>query len=260
MGAGLVAAGVPAYALGVEPRWLEVLELDLPVAGLPGTLDGYRIAQVTDAHLKELGGVEEGILKAVERLDPQLVVLTGDIVDSVSRLPVLADFCAELARGGRKVVATLGNWEHWGDVPLVELAGTYARSGAELLVNDARTSEGVGIVATDDALGGMVRLKDALRRRERAGASLLLTHSPEWLDRVPSAAGRFDLALAGHTHGGQVRLGPLAALPPGSGRFVAGWYEVPTGRAYVSRGTGLSVLPARFTCRPELPVFTLRVG
>lgn len=256
--AGAVVAGVPGYALGVEPRWLEVVEGDLPVPGLPRALDGFRIAQVTDAHLKEIGYVEERILNAVERVDPQLVVLTGDIVDSVSRLPVLADFCAALARGGRRVVATLGNWEHWGEVPLGDLAGTYAQSGAELLVNDARRIGGVGIVATDDALGGVIRLKDALRRRERAGASLLLTHSPEWLDRVPAAAGRFDLALAGHTHGGQVRLGPLAALPPGSGRFVAGWYDVPTGRAYVSRGTGLSVVPARFTCRPELPIFTLR--
>jgi predicted MPP superfamily phosphohydrolase len=48
--------------------------------------------------------------------------------------------------------------------------------------------------------------------------------------------------------------------PPGSGRFVSGWYDVPIGRAYVSRGTGLSVVPARFGCRPELPVFTLRQG
>jgi predicted MPP superfamily phosphohydrolase len=49
-------------------------------------------------------------------------------------------------------------------------------------------------------------------------------------------------------------------LPTGSGRFVAGWYDFRGGRAYVSRGTGTSIAPARFTCRPELPIYTLRQG
>ena len=70
------------------------------------------------------------------------------------------------------------------------------------------------------------------------------------------------LNLAGHTHGGQVRFGAglVPFVPPGSGRFVSGWYDTPAGRAYVSRGTGTSILPVRFTCRPELPVFRLRQG
>jgi len=70
------------------------------------------------------------------------------------------------------------------------------------------------------------------------------------------------LALAGHTHGGQIRMTEYFApvRPRGSGRFVSGWYELATGPAYVSRGTGTSIVPARFSCRPELPVFRLRQG
>jgi hypothetical protein len=66
--------------------------------------------------------------------------------------------------------------------------------------------------------------------------------------------------LAGHAHGGQIRLGSslVPFLPPGSGRFVSGWYHLPMGAVYVSRGTGTSIVPARFACRPELPIYRLR--
>lgn len=90
----------------------------------------------------------------------------------------------------------------------------------------------------------------------------LLTHSPGFLDSIPRQPAPFALTVAGHTHGGQIRLGPglVPFVPPGSGRFVAGWYDLPIGRVYVSRGTGTSIVPARFTCRPELPIYRLRQG
>jgi predicted MPP superfamily phosphohydrolase len=85
----------------------------------------------------------------------------------------------------------------------------------------------------------------------RGDVRLLLTHSPELLDKAPVRDAGVALALAGHTHGGQVRLGSSAVpfVPQGSGRFVAGWYDLAGCRAYVSRGTGTSIVPARFTCR-----------
>src|SRR2546422_631730 len=72
---------------------------------------------------------------------------------------------------------------------------------------------------------------------------------------MPSPA----LFLAGHTHGGQIRLpGVTLVLPVGSGRFVAGWYRDTLAPLYVSRGIGTVFVPARLFCPPELPVFTLR--
>jgi predicted MPP superfamily phosphohydrolase len=129
------------------------------------------------------------------------------------------------------------------------------------LVNDHLTfPDGVQVLATDDATGGEPRLSALTTRR--GDARLLLTHSPALLDGIDSALGRLSLALSGHTHGGQLRFTSAVVpfVPDGSGRFVGGWYDVPTGRAYVSRGTGTSIAPARFTCRPELPIFTLRQG
>jgi hypothetical protein len=122
-------------------------------------------------------------------------------------------------------------------------------------VNETVRVAGLGLTVTDDQLAGYVRWDRALADL-KDGPRLLVTHSPALLDRPPPSAPRFDLAIAGHTHGGQIRVGSFApALPPGSGRFVAGRYDTPFGPAYVSRGTGTSIVPARFCCRPELPVF-----
>jgi hypothetical protein len=85
---------------------------------------------------------------------------------------------------------------------------------------------------------------------------LALFHSPDLFDAV---APKVDLALAGHTHGGQVSLPLLGPpwLPPGSGAYVDGWYQRGAARMHVSRGVGTSILPVRFLCRPEVAVVEL---
>jgi uncharacterized protein len=160
-----------------------------------------------------------------------------------------------------QIVATLGNWEHWGKVPLDPLRLLYAEFGVQLLVNEEILIGGVALSVTDDATAGEVRFDKAVSSTG-GDARILLTHSPGVFDEAPSDLPEFDLALAGHTHGGQVRLSSAVVpfVPPGSGRFVAGWYETSIGRAYVSRGTGTSIVPARFTCRPEMPIFRLSQG
>lgn len=262
LGAGAVVGAGALDAFAIEPAWLGVTEHDVPVPGLPRALEGFRVAQVTDAHLKSMGRVERAIVDAVRLAQVQLVVLTGDIIDRPASLAVLAELCTSLRQAGAEVLATLGNWEHWGGFTAPGLAREYERLGARLLVDEAAVVAGVIVTATDDGYAGAPRWDRTLASlAEVAGSGaprLLLTHSPAMFDRVPSEAPRFDLALAGHTHGGQVRLGPWAPLvPPGSGRYVKGFYDTPVGRAYVSRGTGTSIVPARFLCRPELPVFRL---
>ncbi len=259
-GALTLLAAVDAFAL--EPNWLRVTEHSIPVRGLPRTLDGYQVAQITDAHLRHIGPVEEHIIREIRNREVPLVVLTGDMIDDSSRLHILEEFCSHFRGDQRTVLAALGNWEHWARIPTDRLRSVYQASNVNLLINESIVADSaIRVVVTDDATGGTVRINEAIRDNAARAASLFLTHSPELLDRLPKMIGRFDLVLAGHTHGGQGRLGPFAPMrPPGSGRFISGWYEVPIGRAYVSCGTGTSVVPARFACRPELPIFTLRQG
>ena len=219
-GATTLLAGVDAFCL--EPRWLRVTEHDVPVAKLPRNLDGYRMAQVTDAHLRNIGLVEEAIIGEIRRQNVGLVVLTGDMIDNPFRLPVLEEFCEGLRDNRRTVLATLGNWENWARIPLEFLRTKYRACRVNLVVNQsALVDSAVVVIATDDSTGGTVRVNEAISGRSVAAASFFLMHSPELLDRLPETLGQFDLALAGHTHGGQGRIGTLAPLrPPGSGRFV----------------------------------------
>lgn len=254
LGAGATVAVVDGFV--VEPRWLSVHEHVVEIEGLPSALEGFCIAQITDAHLSRLGTVEDAILDAIRKASAQLVVLTGDLIDKLDDGPVLAELCAELGNTGATVLATLGNWEHWGNIDRGALTGLYTRSGATLLVDTWHSYDaGLSIYASDDWTGGKPR---PLVRGPGSPVELLLTHSPAFVDEIGAPPRRFDLCLAGHTHGGQGTLAGFAPfLPPGSGRFVAGWYETDLGPLYVSKGTGTSIVPARFCCRPELPLFRL---
>lgn len=260
-GAGAVAVGVALDAFLIEPRWLDVTFHEVPVVGLPRDYDGFTVAQITDAHLTQVGAIEESICRTLRQNEVQLVVLSGDMIDAPLWLDSLKEFCAGLRKSGTAIVAALGNWEHWGKVPFAELAEAYADLGITLLVNEGITVEGgIRVFVTDDATGGTPSVRKLYD--DRAPATLLVTHSPAFLDSNSLMPGAFSLALAGHTHGGQIRLGPRAVpfLPQGCGRFLAGWYDTRGGRAHVSRGTGTGIVPARFTCRPEQSIFRLRQG
>lgn len=253
-------AGVAALdTFLIEPSWLDVVEREIHVPRLPGSLEGFRIAHLSDLHLRQLGRIHDVVLAAIEKFNPQLVVLSGDSVETTSALGVLEDFCRSISTNGREVIATAGNWEHWGNIETSDLARTYARSGARLLGNESiMLKGGISTIATDDYCSGHDDLKAALRNAPTGPARLFLTHAPGIFDKLPPDAPSFDLGLAGHTHGGQVRaFGAPLWVPPGSGRFTSGMYETTKGRIYVSRGIGTSVVSARFTCRPELPFFRL---
>lgn len=257
------AAGMAALdAFVVEPGWLDVVERELFIPGLPKSWQGFRIAHLSDVHLREIGRVHDAVFATIRQFDPNLIVLTGDTIEHPRALRVLEDFCRPLTEQGRQVVATWGNWEHWGHIDKTDLAQSYTRAGVRLLGNESVVlPNGLSIIATDDFCSGNDDVRAALRQAQPGPVKLFLTHAPGIFDELPHDAPAFDLGLAGHTHGGQIRaLGASIWVPPGSGRFTSGLYETNKGRIYVSRGVGTSVVSARFTCRPELPLFRLLAG
>jgi uncharacterized protein len=255
---GLLAAGT-FDAFVVEPRWLSVTRRAISIPGLPASLDGLRIAHLSDLHLSELGSIHERVVSELERFSPELTAITGDSVEGVEALPVLRELAREVRRVSGEVLATPGNWEHWGSVPVEDLAAAYADGGARLLVNEATHAAGLVVVGIDDSCSGNADARAATQRvRVDPASSLVLTHAPGLFDELDASLPRFALGLAGHTHGGQIcALGESVFVPPGSGRFVEGLYETALGPIAVSRGIGMSVIGARLTCRPELVLLTL---
>ncbi|MGZ3474987.1 MAG: metallophosphoesterase [Polyangiales bacterium] len=226
----------------VEPHWLEVTHHTRHAR----VAKPLRVAHISDLHTGGFGVREKALLSALERERPDLVVFTGDVVDDgklENVRPLLSALHPPLG-----IFAVEGNWEHWR--PVTDAAAFYRSAGARLLSNDAvRLRDDVVLIGLDDALAGLPDPRGALAKAPKEIVTLAAFHSPVAYDDL---AQRVDLALAGHTHAGQVRLPLFGAiwLPPGSGRYDRGWYD----KMYVSRGVGTSLLRVRFLCRPELAI------
>jgi len=271
--AGAALAGVTADAFAIEPDRLEVTRHHVGVAGGPMA----RIIQLTDLHLQSVGRHEERIASAVAALHPDLILITGDSIDRADRLGVLDDFLSLLDAPTPKL-AILGNWGHWARVDLTELARIYAEHDCRLLRNES-TEFHLGdttllITGLDDLVGGTPDLRAAIAGATPQPNHLLLAHCPLHRDLVRADAraimsgaasemGHIDvrllapqLMLAGHTHGGQIApFGWAPFVPPGSGRYVRGWYRNNPIPLYVSRGLGTSTVHARLGSVPEVAYF-----
>ncbi len=257
--AALAIAACAAYSVWIEPHWIQVTEHDL--RRVPET-ERIRIVQLSDLHLAPRDGSWTDLVKAIEGTKPDLIILSGDVIDTPDALPLLQSFLSGL--GGFPVIAVLGNWEHWSGVDLEALRAVYEqRPLTHLLVNRLVTmpirNRVIHIGGLDDFTAGHPD-GSALGRPPTEGAAVLVQHSPGFFEGAGAEASRstYDLCLAGHTHGGQITLLGLPLwTPPGSGSFRSGFYKTPTCRLYVSRGLGTSILPIRFGARPEIAVFDL---
>jgi hypothetical protein len=253
--AAVVGAGIDG--LLIEPGSLSTKLHAISVPRLPKNLQEFTIAHLTDLHLDQLGGLHQQVVEQLRKYAPQLVVLTGDSIDSGERLQVLQAFCAKIKAKGRQTIALSGNWESWGKVEHDALVSAYSKCDVRWMGNEStQIDSSIALCTTDDFTSGNANIDLALRQMRKGDLNLLLTHSPQLLDEASDLEFCFHLCLAGHTHGGQVTvLGMAPVTPPGSGRFVSGFYETQFGRAYVCSGIGTSVVCARFMCRPELAFF-----
>lgn len=274
-----LAAGAAAllYAWQVEPRRLQEKWFDVAVPGLPPELEGARIAHLTDLHAGMPGTRRSTIRRAVRRVagwEPDLVALTGDFADQGRWERELA-----LLRGlpsAAPAVAVLGNHDRLasrratrGLVQRLEALGIAVLRNEHVAV-PVRGGELV-VVAVDDpstdrddlpaAMAGLPADPDPRR------PAILLGHAPDIADRAP--AGRFALVLAGHTHGGQIRISPLKRRTPLEVGMIAGGLDSPYPRGaievrgnpvFVSNGIGVSGVPFRFLAPPQVACFVLVRG
>lgn len=260
----LLVVGVGIYARLIEPAWLAVERVEIVVGRLPAEMDGLVIVQLSDLHIarNHEARVVRPAIAAADAACPDLVVLTGDIVDDISAADRALDTLSRLR--SRPAVAILGNHEY--KDRRKKLPGFIAgleSSGIRVLRNEStkvplRSGE-IWVVGLDDPSTECDDLPKALAEVPDDGLPrLLLTHAPD--EVIELRPGEVDLALAGHTHGGQIYVPFLtnALLGRSYSRFSHGLYRYRGTPLYVSRGLGSLGVRARFLRRPEVTVITLR--
>jgi predicted MPP superfamily phosphohydrolase len=258
--AGVAAVGIVGPGVGSALGLPELKRVQIPLAKLPRTADGFRIALVSDIHLGPLNGLgrTRRIVDMINGLDADLVAVVGDLVDgSVAELGAAAAPLADLrSRFGSFFVT--GNHEYFsgyqewvvevarlGMRPLrnerIELPGGFDLAG----VND-RTGESYGD-GPDVAL--------ALADRDPARAVILMAHQP--VQAHDAAAHGVDLQVSGHTHGGQMV--PFNLIVRASGQpIVSGLGTVDGMPVYVTNGAGFWGPPVRVGAPPDVTLVELR--
>jgi predicted MPP superfamily phosphohydrolase len=274
-----LAAGLSAllavYTLCVAPRWLRVERLRIALPGLPAAWRGVRIAQLADPHAGARGVPLDMLLRARQAaldFQPDIVALTGDYYHDGRRVSAPGLYARWPA--GVRVFAVLGNHDfRAGEEQLAEVERELEDGGARVLRNTALEielrGEAAWVVGVDDPFTFRADERLAFQQLPPDEEALLfLAHSPAAVEALP--LGRARLTLAGHTHGGQLRLLP-SGRTPGVGllrRLLGAGPRRETtlyrGRHWrrgtlliISDGLGLSQLPARFRTRPTVLLLEL---
>lgn len=256
------------WSFFLEPRSLRSRAYEIEVPGWPRGLDSMRIALLSDLHV---GSPYNGLQKLREIVDltnaaePDLVLLAGDyvvgwvigggLIQPEEMTATLASLHAPLG-----VYAVMGNHDLWFDEKRVRRALSEAR--IRVLKDEAvalPTEAGeLWLMGLQDHRAGRPDVSGALERVPDGVTVVALTHNPDLFPEIPS---RVHLTLAGHTHGGQVKLPflgtPIVPSRYGS-RFVRGLVVEGDRRLFVTPGLGTTILPVRFRVPPEISLIRVR--
>ena len=251
---------------------LELNTYTISSRGLPDAFDGYRIAQVSDLHNAEFGDGNQRLLDMLREAEPDMIAITGDLIDSLKTNIAVALAFAEEAVRIAPCYYVSGN--HEARVPEYrELKAGLEAAGVTVL-DDARveieiSGKSITVIGVNDPSfhadyltsdAAVMDRKLSELPSEDADFTILLSHRPELFDTY--VAHNMDLVLTGHAHGGQFRL-PLIGglLAPNQGLFPKyddGLYSEGNTNMIVSRGLGNSIIPFRFNNRPEVVLIELK--
>ena len=272
-----IASVLVILCFGIWTLWgntaLEVNEYELTSDRIPQSFDGFRIVQISDLHNAVFGEGNAGLIEMVSQAAPDLIVVTGDLIDSrYTDIEIALDF-ARQAVNISPVYYVSGN--HEARVHEYEDLKTGLREAGVTVLENQKVritldGEYITLIGIDDpsfredylfgnsasvarkAIGDLQDASD--------GYTVLLSHRPELFDLYVDTG--MDLVFSGHAHGGQFRLPFVGGLvAPNQGFFPeydAGRFTEENTTMIVSRGVGNSIIPIRFNNRPEIVAVTLR--
>jgi hypothetical protein len=275
-GAAALTAGYGRY---VEPSWVQVDRVALPIPHLPPHLAGKRFAQISDLHIGAFFTIEQlaDVFARIDTLGVDFVMLTGDFVtarvreraaQTRARLAAADSLIEPLRQAPAPAFAVIGNHDLWGGVAPIEKM--LAEAQVTLLRNrGVEVDAGLWLAGVDDIWSGRPDLRGALSASPTDAINMLMAHEPDYFDTVLAQDAPVAAQFSGHSHGGQVRLPSLHAGPGGlysfapivplySERYPIGLHQTAGRWVYTNRGLGCWPVPYRINCPPEVTVFELQ--
>lgn len=300
-----LVAALLIWGVGIEPRFFEVKEETAFITDLPAEWEGKKIAVIADMQvgmwLNNTDTIEDVAAEVAEKR-PAAVLIPGDFLyhptdkdneleeiyseaeedrdDILGEIEKMSALLRPLIEAGIPVYAVLGNHDYAMETPDAvkldwvanETAAALGRRGVKVLENEAArisltgepSSEPLYVVGIGSHYAGKSNPEAAISGVPENAPRVVFMHNPDSFAGLPPHSA--PLAVAAHTHGGQIRL-PLTPnwswldYKVKGDALADGWIEdfgQAGNRLYVNRGIGFSVLPIRFNCMPELTMFTLR--
>lgn len=250
-------------------RTIELNRITIFSKDLPSAFSGYKIAQISDLHNAQFGNENAMLIRLLKEASPDIIVITGDIVDSThTDMDTAIAFVRNIVKIAPCYYVT-GNHEAWLGSDYNELENALIDEGVIVLHDEAVTLEKEGqaiqMIGVDDPDFSYIAADKIISAKlEHINITqeftIMLSHRPELFDSY--VENEIDLVLSGHAHGGQVRIPLIGGLiAPEQGLFPkydAGVYLKGNTTMVVSRGIGNSVIPIRINNRPEIVLIELQ--
>ncbi|MBY0223563.1 metallophosphoesterase [Sporosarcina aquimarina] len=251
---------------------IDITRTTIRSTNIPAGFDQFKIVQLSDLHNKSFGEEQRALVRKVSGLEPDIIVFTGDLIDSKKKGDKASLILMEELVQIAPVYFVSGNHEWWSGT-FSSLESSLHDIGVQVMRNTHVTlvkgNEEIHLVGIDDpAYENESRSErdtseeDILRSTEgleKENTTLLLSHRPEMFSLY--AEHEFDIVFAGHAHGGQFRIPFIGGLvAPNQGflpKYTAGKYTLDHTVMVVSRGLGNSIIPLRVFNRPEIVAVTL---
>jgi predicted MPP superfamily phosphohydrolase len=230
----------------IEPTWLKVQRVTI------GPKPTHRLVHFSDLHHKGDRAYLQTVVDEINALAPDFVCFTGDVIEDKK---FLAEALEILAGVRAPMFGVPGNHDYWSNVPFGPIHECFNATGGAWLLDEPRAVAGEKINLIGITCGHDTRTPLPASSAQK---NILLMHYPAWAKKLGGQ--KLDLLLAGHSHGGQVRIpfyGPLL-VPFAVDEYNLGLYQTPAGPLYVNSGIGyIGSYGIRFNCRPEITVIEI---
>lgn len=262
--------------LYVQVNWISVTNETVHLGDLPEEFDNYKIVQLSDLHNKEFGGGNKRLVNEINKIKPDIIVITGDMLNNSQDIPNNGEVLIKLLENlnnNYPIYYVTGEHEeglYYEDLNKYQKEGTkeaYEEKLSSLgvtVLNDEQTTftrrnAKINLYGLKEHLSGDIKIEKRLGEANEEEVNILLSHRPFYLAEY--AAWGADLVFSGDTHGGMIHLPFIGGIFSTEGFFPeydGGLFQKGNSIMVVSRGLGNNPIPLRINNRPEIVVVTIK--